>query len=60
MDEKEMLEAFLVMLSSDWVEEYIRELPWSPEATDEERTLVAGNIRGFVGRMRRAVGISEN
>src|SRR5688572_7626575 len=30
------------------VEEFIRALPWSIEATEWEKTLVAGNLRHFV------------
>lgn len=29
------------------VEQFIRDLPWSDQATDHEKTLVAGNLRGF-------------
>lgn len=35
------------------VEEYIRNLQWSPDATDHERSLVAGNIRGFYENVRK-------
>lgn len=31
---------------------YLAELPWSSGATDAEKTLVAGNIRGFAQRLR--------
>ena len=31
------------------VEQYIRDLKWSADTSDNERTLVAGNIRGFYG-----------
>lgn len=34
------------------VENYIRELQWSPAATDTEKALVAGNIRGFYEHLR--------
>lgn len=37
MDEKELKE----------VEEYIHSLAWGPNATDRDKTLVAGNIRAF-------------
>lgn len=30
-------------------EQFIREMQWSPEASDLEKTLVIGNLRGFVG-----------
>ncbi len=30
------------------VDNYINSLTWHDETTDDERTLVAGNIRGFV------------
>jgi hypothetical protein len=29
------------------IEKYITSLPWSPFATEREKTLVAGNIRAF-------------
>lgn len=29
------------------VEQYIRNLPWSERATDHEKALVEGNLRGF-------------
>lgn len=35
------------------LEAYIRNLPWSAMATDDERTLVAGNIRAFYEHMRK-------
>lgn len=34
------------------VEDYIRSLKWSDEASDTHKTLVAGNIRGFYAHMR--------
>lgn len=34
------------------VEDYIRGLQWSPAATDHEKSLVAGNIRGFYEHAR--------
>lgn len=36
------------------VEQYIRDLPWSDHATDHEKTLVAGNLRGFFAEVARA------
>lgn len=39
-------------LSNSAVEKYIQSLTWSPEATDHEKTLVAGNIRGFAAKIR--------
>jgi hypothetical protein len=36
------------------VEDYIRGLQWSAEATDHEKALVAGNIRGFYEHMQKA------
>ena len=36
------------------VEDYIRGLQWSPAATDHEKSLVAGNIRGFYEHMRKS------
>lgn len=36
----------------DAVEAYIRDLKWSDAATDMEKTLVAGNIRGFYAWLR--------
>jgi len=29
------------------VEEFIRHLPWSDDATENEKTIAAGNIRNF-------------
>ena len=37
------------------VEDYIRGLQWSAEATDHEKTLVAGNIRGFYSHIRESL-----
>lgn len=34
------------------VERYIRSLTWSAEAGEDEKALVAGNIRGFVTYLR--------
>lgn len=34
------------------VEDYIRGLQWSSDATDHEKSLVAGNIRGFYEHVR--------
>lgn len=34
------------------VETYIRSLPWSEEATEADRTLVAGNLRAFAAAIR--------
>lgn len=34
-------------INDDSVEEYIRNLPWSAEASVSEQVLVAGNIRTF-------------
>lgn len=31
----------------EWVENYLRQLPWSPEVTEWEKTLVISNIRTF-------------
>jgi len=36
------------------VDEYISNLPWSLRATDHEKTLVAGNLRGFFAEIARA------
>lgn len=36
------------------VEDYILGLQWSPAATDHEKSLVAGNIRGFYEHMRKS------
>ena len=37
------------------VEDYIRGLQWSAEATDHEKSLVAGNIRGFYSHIRESL-----
>jgi hypothetical protein len=37
------------------VEDYIRGLQWSPAATDHEKSLVAGNIRGFYSHIRESL-----
>tara|TARA_R100000808_G_C2153695_1_gene164191 strand:+ start:2538 stop:2711 length:174 start_codon:yes stop_codon:yes gene_type:complete len=29
------------------VQDYINSLPWSEDASEEQKTLVAGNIQGF-------------
>jgi hypothetical protein len=34
------------------VEAYIRSLPWSEDATEDEKTLVAGNIRAFAAHTK--------
>lgn len=39
-------------VSEEEVEKYITSLPWSPNATEDEKTLVAGNIRAFAARLR--------
>lgn len=36
------------------VEKFIRDLPWSEQATDHEKTLVEGNLRGLFAEMARA------
>lgn len=36
------------------VEQFIRDLPWSAQATDYEKTLVAGNLRGFFAEVQIA------
>lgn len=36
------------------VEQYIRNLPWSERATDHEKALVEGNLRGFYAEMQKA------
>lgn len=36
------------------VERYLQALPWSDQATDDEKTLVDGNIRSFFAEMQRA------
>ena len=40
------------------VEEYIRRLPWSPDATEDEKTLVIGNIR-TAARLFRDAALAE-
>lgn len=40
---------------SEGVEAYIRALPWSSDATDEVKTLVAGNIRAYAAHVRSAL-----
>lgn len=35
------------------VEDYIRSLQWSADAAEAEKTLVAGNIRGFAAHLRK-------
>lgn len=35
------------------VEDYIRSLQWSTDTTESEKTLVAGNIRGFATHLRQ-------
>lgn len=44
---------FSGVLSSESVEDFIRQLHWSDSATDHEKTLVAGNIRNFAADVRR-------
>lgn len=41
------IESLTEALSPDSVEEYIKSLCWTKEASDYEKTLVAGNIRAF-------------
>lgn len=36
----------------DFVESHIAQLQWSPDRTDMEKTLVAGNLRGFAALVR--------
>ena len=38
--------------TDDEVREYINTLPWTDDATDHEKTLVGGNIIGFVSWLR--------
>lgn len=42
------------------VESYIRSLPWSDDAEEHEKTLVAGNIRGFVAYLQTRSGELRN
>lgn len=46
--------SFLASLlpTDERVEDYIRSLPWSTEAGEYEKTLVAGNLRAFVSYLR--------
>lgn len=37
------------------IERFIRDLPWSDQATDHEKTLVEGNLRGLYSAMQDAV-----
>lgn len=37
------------------VEQFLRDLPWSDQATDHEKTLVEGNLRNFYAAMVEAV-----
>jgi len=37
------------------VEAFIRALPWTPHATEDERTFVAGNLRNFAARLLDAI-----
>jgi hypothetical protein len=39
-------------LSERMAEDYIRTLPWTPSATEDEKALVAGNIRTFARWLR--------
>ena len=39
-------------LSTEYVEDYIRRLSFSDEVSDYTKTLVIGNIRGFVSHLR--------
>lgn len=34
-------------------EEYLKTVQWSPETTDEMKTLVLSNVRGFVGLLAK-------
>ena len=43
-------------LSDRMVEDYIRTLPWTPLATEDEKALVAGNLRTFAGYVREHLG----
>jgi hypothetical protein len=43
-------------LSDRMVEDYIRTLAWTPLATEDDKALVAGNIRTFAGYIREHVG----
>ena len=36
------------------IEQYINALPWSDRATDDEKTLVAGNLRSLFADVARA------
>lgn len=44
------------VVSEDSVERFIRELPWTAEATDHEKTIAAGNIRNFAQHIRMLTG----
>jgi hypothetical protein len=39
--------------STSYVENYLAQLDWSAEATDKEKTLVAGNVRAFASHFRQ-------
>lgn len=51
---------YVIMMPSDQeVEDYIRQLPWSDEATDHEKTLVGCNIRSFYSWVKSNRGIKS-
>ena len=41
------------------VEAFIRALPWTTQATEDEQTLVAGNLRNFAARLLDAIREAE-
>lgn len=53
-------------LYDNTVDEYLKTLKWSDQATDLEKTLVNGNIRGFYGYLKErgllkpSNGVGEN
>lgn len=46
------IEVVAKALESEAVEEFIRNLPWSDQATEHDRTIAAGNIRNFANHIR--------
>lgn len=54
------LERYEKALEPEEIEEFIQSLRWSPQASDHEKSLVAGNIRNFVAHLRRAAEDGES
>ena len=56
---KETTNAQIVLPSKEQVEKFLQEISWSKQASDYEKTLVAGNIRYFYGWFHSQIKIAQ-